>query len=346
MRQPARDVAADRRVWHNRRRVGSGAYGIVYSVLLRNLHYQPPSEFFFVTDGRERKMSDITASLIVPVWNTAQHLPGSIESFLNQTLASYEIILVDDASTDVSPDICRDYQTRFPEKVRYIRLAQKISPGAARNAGLAHARGTFVGFADSDDRIAPTMLERMVTAAEQACADMSVCGFTIITPGKSREIMPPELMTVGMLMKEKHLLPSSCNKVYRRKYLLKHALIFADSYLGEDLAFVAKCLLTGPAVTSVMAPLYFYHKRTESLSHTMAYRRWILESLGDIRSFMKKHTAGKAERMFYKKLFWLHAVYNPACLLFIDSMLKGNNRGRNIQEAPSYLSAFARYLLP
>lgn len=116
----------------------------------------------------------------MPVYNARTYLRQSVGSVLAQTCPSWELIIVDDGSTDDSYAICRelaDGDTR-------IRLFQKENggPGAARNYGLDLARGEYILFADSDDAMEPQCLEFVVSLAAQHRADMVIYNFDYLTP--------------------------------------------------------------------------------------------------------------------------------------------------------------------
>ena len=97
-------------------------------------------------------------SVIVPVYNTAQFLPRCIESILSQSFTDFELLLIDDGSTDGSGKICDAYA----EKDNRIRVFHKENGGvsSARNLGLDNARGEWVTFVDSDDYVSPVILEK------------------------------------------------------------------------------------------------------------------------------------------------------------------------------------------
>ena len=101
-------------------------------------------------------------SVIVPVYNVEKYLKNSIDSILNQTYENFEIILVDDGSTDCCPEICDCYA----KKNDNIRVLHKINGGLsdARNAGLKVAKGDYVTFIDSDDYVHPFYLEVLMHA--------------------------------------------------------------------------------------------------------------------------------------------------------------------------------------
>ena len=106
-------------------------------------------------------------SIIVPVYNTAHFLPDCVGSILRQSFTSYELILVDDGSTDASAEICDDFAGRDCR----VRCIHKPNGGvsSARNAGLDSARGRYVWFCDSDDTVCPGALEELHSRFVESC---------------------------------------------------------------------------------------------------------------------------------------------------------------------------------
>lgn len=105
-------------------------------------------------------------SVIVPVYNTAPFLRECVDSLLHQTFSDFELLLVDDGSTDDSPAICDDYAAR-DNRIRVIHQENRGLSGA-RNAGIDAAKGTYLSFVDSDDAVAPRYLEALWDAARSA----------------------------------------------------------------------------------------------------------------------------------------------------------------------------------
>lgn len=99
-------------------------------------------------------------SVIVPVYNAQEYLAECIESILVQTLTAFELILVDDASTDKTSSICRDYASG-DSRIKFIQLEKNEGQANARNVGLDAAVGRRICFVDSDDCIHPQALRRM-----------------------------------------------------------------------------------------------------------------------------------------------------------------------------------------
>jgi len=110
-------------------------------------------------------------SVVIPFYNRESLLPRAIQSVVEQTYEKWEMVLVDDGSTDGSPHVAEDYCRTNPEKIRLVRQANG-GEGSARNTGIDHAVGEFVAFLDSDDRWQPNLLARTVPAlAKEAQVD-------------------------------------------------------------------------------------------------------------------------------------------------------------------------------
>ena len=107
---------------------------------------------------------EMKLSIIVPVYNMASDhkLEYCLDSLVNQTVEDYEIIAVDDCSTDNSMEILKEYERRFPEKFRAVHSEVNRHQGGAKNIGLRMAKGEWIGFIDSDDWIRPDMYERLI----------------------------------------------------------------------------------------------------------------------------------------------------------------------------------------
>ena len=113
-------------------------------------------------------------SVIVPVYNMAKdgNLEYCINSLVRQTLKSMEIVAVDDASTDDSLRILREFEKKYPGRVKVVASPENRKQGGARNLGLREAKGRYIGFMDADDWVVENFYERMVERAESSGADI------------------------------------------------------------------------------------------------------------------------------------------------------------------------------
>ncbi len=109
-------------------------------------------------------------SVIIPTYNRARLLPGAIASVLGQTYSQIELIIVDDGSTDETPEVLEQYGDR----IRVLRQAN-AGPAIARNRGIALATGGIIAFLDSDDEWLPTKIERQVASLEAAGPEVGCC---------------------------------------------------------------------------------------------------------------------------------------------------------------------------
>ena len=113
-------------------------------------------------------------SVIVPVYNMAKDglLEYCIQSLAGQTLQNLEIIAVDDASTDNSLQVLKELEKRYPGRVKAVASPENKKQGGARNLGLQHAKGRYIGFMDADDWVVPDLYEKMVELADRTGADI------------------------------------------------------------------------------------------------------------------------------------------------------------------------------
>ena len=112
-------------------------------------------------------------SVIMPVYNVEEFLVACMESLVNQTFRDYEIIAVDDGSTDASAEILDSYARQYD----FIRVIHKKNEGQAkaRNLAIQQARGEYLSFIDSDDFVKPEFLEKLYRACEETGADIAYC---------------------------------------------------------------------------------------------------------------------------------------------------------------------------
>ena len=123
-------------------------------------------------------------SVISAVYNTSARLADCLDSILAQTLGDFEIIIVNDGSTDNSPDICREYAEKYPDKIVFLDEPNG-GVSVAQNKALDVARGEWVIFCDSDDKIEPGMLEYLYNRAIDNDAQFSTCA--LICDGSDHE---------------------------------------------------------------------------------------------------------------------------------------------------------------
>ncbi len=222
-------------------------------------------------------------SIIVPVYNMAgdDKLKFCMDSLLNQTVSDYEIIAVDDKSTDNSAEILKQYEADNPGKVKVILSEKNGRQGSAKNKGIRAASGDWLGFIDSDDWIAPDMYEKLIKRADETGADVVGCDFSLVKEHSFAigEIVPNSRDNqVGVLDKErrKSLIldgGSLCLKIYRRERITGEKLYFPEGIFYEDNAVGNSYLITANHFEYVKEPLYYYYQHDTSTVHTVTKAR-------------------------------------------------------------------------
>lgn len=207
----------------------------------------------------------VTISIIVPVYNVHDCLTECLESIRRQSLSDYECILVDDGSTDGSSTILDEF---CEMDSRFIVIHQHNSGvGAARNTGLQKARGIYLTFIDSDDRIAPTYLEDMWHGIGKL--DVLISGFTMCKSAHRKEIGSvtggPSTENMACALKQ-GLLNSCWGKLFRREII--QDIRFPEEILwGEDTAYLLNCLCKTNQILFVPSYGYLYTYSTSGLGN-------------------------------------------------------------------------------
>lgn len=222
-------------------------------------------------------------SIIVPVYNMAaeKKLEYCLDSLVGQTVSDYEIIAVDDCSTDESWEILQAYEKRFPEKFRAVHLAANRHQGGAKNVGLKMAQGDWIGFIDSDDWITPDMYERLIRKAEETGADLAGCDYCLTAEHSMKvgQVVPNNKKSqTGVLDDEKRrslILDggSLVVKIFRRSMILQYDLWFPEDIFYEDNALGNSYLILANQFVYIEEPLYFYYQHESSTVHTISEKR-------------------------------------------------------------------------
>lgn len=218
-------------------------------------------------------------SVIVPVYDVEAYLPACLDSLLAQTFTDFEIVLVDDGSTDGSAAIIASYAEKHPD---LIRTFAKPNGGLAdaRNFGMAHSRGEYYSFVDSDDIVAPEFLSAMHAAAEEDEADLVICGIVSFTDAARPDAYLPEpdpRVFGNSLQQEPRLLyrvdASACDKLYARDLFARAGISFPVGVAFEDVPTTYRLLAHARRVVKIDEPLYLYRQgRAGSITATYGDR--------------------------------------------------------------------------
>lgn len=222
-------------------------------------------------------------SIIVPVYNMAADgkLEYCLNALLHQTIADYEVIAVNDASTDNSWEILERYQKQYADKLVIYSLEKNCRQGGAKNKGLTLSRGKYIGFVDSDDWVTEDCFEKLVNKAKDTGADVVACDFCYVY---EHTMMPTERVAcnleeqVGVLNHERRvslfLHPGALvTKIYKRELFFDEPFAFPENMFFEDNATGIELLRRAKHFEYIPEPMYFYYQHSASTVHVITKER-------------------------------------------------------------------------
>ena len=216
-----------------------------------------------------------TVSIIMAAYNSQRYIGCSIDSVLDQTFPDWELIVIDDGSTDETVDIVNAY-ARMDGRIRLERTEVNSGVAVARNRGLDTARGRYIAFLDSDDIWLPGKLQSQLALAEQTRANLIYSGYSIIddSGNKIREDYPvPEELTIEKLLQENVI---GCSTVLLSAEVAKE-LRFDPSCYHEDYLLWLQMLMAGYHAVGCRQALAYWRYTSGSRSFNKcksAYNRW------------------------------------------------------------------------
>ena len=242
-------------------------------------------------------------SVIIPVYNSAKFIPQTLESLLYQTMQDFEVVAVDDCSTDNSVEVVESFAEKFSGRLHVIKLPKNTgTPGLPRNVGIQFARGKYIIFLDSDDLLTKTALEELSGLAEEFQADfVHTEGCHVLWGDKRISIDFPKMTDMDELTNPKNFsyktfkrslspLPktpvfesenllerlknwvswdydwSTCTVFCLRDFLVKNQIFFSSMRTSEDVSFSFECLFRAKKYLRVPNVTYIIRPRIGSIS--------------------------------------------------------------------------------
>ncbi len=247
-------------------------------------------------------------SVVIPVYNVEKFLGRCLSSLLGQTFRNFEVIAVNDGSTDDSPEILE----HFARKYSFIHVISQPNGGMsrARNTGMRAARGRYLAFIDSDDYVAPTFLEELYHACESSGADIACCyyyyhfienDFLLEYPFRCKGVFD-QTTAMNKLLHDLQIQSLVWNKLYRRSLFTRYGITF-PTMCFEDMATSYRVFAHADRVAVIDRPLYYYDQHPTSTLATMnagkindfiravAMIRLSLEKYGMYRKYRKSYQA-------------------------------------------------------
>lgn len=257
--------------------------------------YLPPFVKHFEPNGNVQAINKTmpAISVIIPMFNAANFVEDTLSSLLTQTFQDFEVIVVDDCSTDNSVEVVEKNSARFGGKLKLIRLSKNNGEGGSpRNIGMNYAVGKYIFFLDSDDKLLNHAFELLYTVAEQTHADLIDNGkyYFFWSAQPSRE---PKLIlnkNIKQLTFNQHDIDKRVRDFYykqfwitpwckfsRREFLIENRIAFPSTYAIEDASFTFQCIMCAKIFVRIPDTFYMYNLRPGSITKS---RRSLEEHIG------------------------------------------------------------------
>lgn len=263
-------------------------------------------------------------SVIIPIYNIANYLPKCINSILNQTFEDFELLLIDDGSTDDSVKICNS----FAKVDRRVLVVQKENGGvsSARNLGIKKATGEYIAFIDGDDYVSSDYLEKLI----KPHSDLCICGGCYAKPDGSvlNELYPinDDISLISdekiLCWFEKGLMYSVWGRLFRLSIILDHNILFDENTTrGEDTIFMFRYIDYCKKAVFLSEKLYFYVKYVNEGSSSGRLNMANVKALNHLDNYidhwLKQHK--QKSDLFYSCDYWTKAELKDYYMLVFNN---------------------------
>jgi glycosyltransferase involved in cell wall biosynthesis len=238
-------------------------------------------------------------SVIVPVYNVEAYLEECLDSLLVQSFPDFEVILVNDGSSDNSLHICESFHQRFPKRFRLFSQANG-GLSAARNLGISHALGDWLCFVDSDDWVSHDFLEKLLSTAHVEQAEIVACGYRAhYQDGRTEDFLASDKSAADIRRQVLLGQTFACNKMFARSLFTPDDAKFVEGICYEDLGTIPLLVARAKKVFAIDAPLYHYRIGRPGAITTFRDEK-ILDIFISLRRLLKL-----MPEEFYPELEWM-----------------------------------------
>lgn len=273
-------------------------------------------------------------SIIVPVYNVEKYLGDCIDSILAQTFTSFEVILVNDGSMDRSGAICDDY-AKLDRRIRVLHK-EKCGVSTARNVGVNAAKGEYIGFVDSDDRIHKNMYQKLYELCTETNSDIAICklgreinGKLINKDEEGKSVKKMDhIEAMRQLFKGVLYRFSLCNKLFKRRCFEK--VKFPEGRIHEDLSTTYRLFANANKAVFTNKIGYIYVKRENSILTSRFNEKRLDAFIGwdEILLFMKKEYPQLYQEVMASFVYWcIDNVY-----YILDPVQNKNDRKKHLNQ--------------
>lgn len=259
-------------------------------------------------------------SIIVAIYNVEKYIYRCIDSLLSQSYKNFEIILVDDGSTDKSGSICDDYAVR-DERVKVIHKPNG-GVSTARQTGLDAATGDYVIHADPDDWVEPDMISQLAEKAKESSADMITCDFYY--DGAYHSLSYQDEKELLKKIVDVQIICVCWNVLVRRDFIIRNNISFTPDWLSYSEDFLFMCRLLNAGAKTAHLSQAFYHYCTDnsnSLVHKKS-RKQLDSSIAVISEMAACLDSEKYDNFFIRKKHVLHYAFHGRFFKELKTLFK------------------------
>lgn len=274
-------------------------------------------------------LEKVDISIIIPVYNVQEYLKECLDSVVNQTIQSKEIIIINDGSTDKSLEIIEDYKNKYS----FINVINQENKGisATRNIGVSVATGEYIAFVDSDDFIEKDMFEQMYNVAKKENSDVVICNYKIYNEQAETVEMKEADSTENIDNIEglRRFLLNDIkaylwNKIYKRELFNKYNIQFPDFILCEDTPVVFSLFAKSNKITLLDSSLYYYRQRQVSLTKNFSIRAIenILAGCNIMSDYISKDASLNKKLYNYYRVYLIQSlwvIYNKYYIQVVET---------------------------
>lgn len=282
---------------------------------------------FSEQDALHKGVCKVTLSVIVPVYNVASYLEECVASILSQTFRDFELILIDDGSTDGSGNMCEALARKDARIVVVHQRNQGLS--AARNTGIERARGEYFAFVDSDDYLEREMFQKQMEASRRYDADLVMCRFRKVdrrhkhpsTKGIDAEQVIGHADAMAMVMKDREIKSHAWDKLARRHVF--DGVRYPVGRVYEDMATTYKIFDKANCVVTLPYVGYNYRQNTGGITNVERHSaRWIRNEVDVIVAWKERYCYAKERASLAALVPFCGGKTYVKCLRFLDTCLR------------------------
>lgn len=272
----------------------------------------------------------INVSIIIPVYNSSKYIEKCVISLGNQTYKDFEVIFVDDCSSDDTINVIERIASNVNLNFTILKQELNQGPGSARNKGIENANGQYLIFIDSDDWIKDTYIMKLVSLAEEENADIVFCDYLRAYSNGKLKVSNDFSYATNIINNMEYA--ATCNdgvtrKIIRKKTFDEYNIKFPIWRNGEDIDVAIKIAIVAKKIIYLAEPMYYYYQRDNSLSNSLPDNdKFYIEIFNNFREYLINNNFNYNNEIIKGRVI-VDLLYNQTLL-----MLKLNNSNKRIKE--------------